>query len=220
MSLINDAIKQANKANKDRASSAPAPGTLPTTGMQTTEPRTAPASAASMTGTYLVAGIVLFVLLGGTLLFLAMRNVDDGGPPDQTQLSSPAPSAPPASAVTAPTPAPASAAQPTLPAATAPAKQSVAAGPTPAAETPAVLPAATPTLPPPTADKPASPSGPRPFPELKLQGIYYRIKDPSVMINGKTLMIGDLISDVTVTRIERKEVTVELDGQQKVLRLQ
>ena len=96
MSLINDAIKQANKANKDRASATPAPGTPPTAGMQTAELRSTPATGGSMTGMFLIAGIVLFVLLGGSLLFLGMRS----SVVDESEAVSKAPS--PAVAATPP----------------------------------------------------------------------------------------------------------------------
>lgn len=204
MSLINDAIKQANKANKDRTASAPASGTPPTAGMQTVETRPAAAPSGSMTGMFLIAGIVVFVLLGGALLFLALRNSS----PDSATASAPA------EIIATPTP------ESTIPTQAVQAPQGQAATATPGTTTTAVTPTTPVTPPAVIAEVPAKPAGPRAFPELKLQGIYYRIKDPSVMINGKTLMIGDLVNDVTVMKIERKDVTVELDGQQKVLRLQ
>lgn len=221
MSLINDAIKQATKANKDRAATTPESGASPTAGMQTAEARPMPAPSGSMTGMFLISGIVLFVLLGGTLLFLAMRNVGDGGTDGTTRTPSPAVAATPPASTTKPAPAPAVATQPAQPAVSAPATQPVVVtSSTTTSAAPVVAPTNPTTAPPAIVEVPAKPAGPRAFPELKLQGIYYRIKDPSVMINGKTLEIGDLINDVTVIRIERKEVTVELDGQQKVLRLQ
>ncbi len=218
MSLINDAIKQANKANKDRTASAPASGTPPTAGMQTAEARPPAAASGSMPGMFLIAGIVVFVLLGGALLFLAMRN---SSPDSATAITprnpGPAAASAPAEIIATPT------LESAIPTQAAQAPQGQAATATASPNT-TTAPAVTPTTPvtPPAvfAEVPAKPAGPRPFPELKLQGIYYRIKDPSVMINGKTLMIGDLVNDVTVMKIERKDVTVELDGQQKVLRLQ
>ena len=221
MSLINDAIKQANKANKDRASATPAPGTPPTAGMQTAELRSTPATGGSMTGMFLIAGIVLFVLLGGSLLFLGMRS----SVVDESEAVSKAPSpavaaTPPANQITL-APEPAAASQPAPTTISKPPTQSPSTPPTLTTPPATAAPQATQaTATAPAPEVPAKPAGPRPFPELKLQGIYFRIKDPSVMINGKTLMIGDLVADVTVLKIERKDVTVELDGQQKVLRLQ
>jgi hypothetical protein len=56
--------------------------------------------------------------------------------------------------------------------------------------------------------------------ELKLQGIFYRISNPTALINGKTVSAGEKVSGARVLKIERQEVTVELDGQTKVLTLQ
>lgn len=203
MSLINDAIKQAHKANKERQ-----PGeatTAPGAGMQTAASRPGPAPGGSMTGMLIIAGIVVFVLLGGALLFLSLRNT-----PQITDLDDPLPRsgqvAKPAATSPAPEPAPAiSTAPPVDPTASAlnnpiPAPVAVSAPSVPATE--------------------AIPAGPRPFPELKLQGIYYRLNDPSVMINGKALELGDLIDGAKVVKIDRKEVTLEFEEQQKVLRLQ
>jgi uncharacterized iron-regulated membrane protein len=223
MSLINDAIKQANKANKDRATAAPAGETPPAARMQTTEGHTAaPASSGSMTGMLLIAGVVVFVLLGGTLLFLAMRNAPDGGPVNTSQIPSPAADATPSASAPVPvSDAPGTTVPPQPIGQTPPSQPANAASSTTTANAAVVgqtAPAT--TAPAPTIEVPAKPAGPRAFPELKLQGIYYRIKDPSVMINGKTLEIGDLIEDAKVIKIDRKEVTLELDSQQKVLRLQ
>lgn len=57
------------------------------------------------------------------------------------------------------------------------------------------------------------------FPALKLQSIFYRPSNPSVMINGKTLFISDEISGVTVADIKPSSVTLVLSGQTNVLTL-
>jgi hypothetical protein len=57
------------------------------------------------------------------------------------------------------------------------------------------------------------------FPELKLQGIFFRLKNPSVLINGKTVTDGDNLDGVTVLKIERQSVLVEWNGETKVLRM-
>lgn len=209
MSLINDAIKKANQVNKERTPADPSPGASVTAGMQSADARHHPVPAGSMPAVLIVAGIVVFVLLGGTLLFLSLRDsplttdLDDA--PARTSVPAVAP------AVSSPAPEPMPAVNP------GPRFDPIASVmtnpvPTPVTGLPPVV-AATPA-------PPAVPAGPRPFPELKLQGIYYRLSAPSVMISGKTLMIGDIIADARVIQIERKEVTLELDGQQKVLRLQ
>lgn len=204
MSLINDAIKQAHKANKERQSGEAT--TAPGAGMQTAASRPGPAATGgSMTGMLIIAGIVVFVLLGGALLFLSLRNTPlitdlDGPLPRSGQVAKPATSAP--------------APEPSLATGTAPQVDPTASAlnnpvPAPVADSAPNITAST-----------AVPSGPRPFPELKLQGIYYRLNDPSVMINGKALELGDLIDGAKVVKIDRKEVTLEFEDQQKVLRLQ
>ena len=60
------------------------------------------------------------------------------------------------------------------------------------------------------------PSGPEP---LKLQGIFYRLSNPTALINGKTVGVGELVSGARVIRIEREAVTVERDGKVETLRL-
>lgn len=210
MSLINDAIKQAHKANKDRTPpSAPA-----TAGMQSADAQSRPAAGDSMSGMFIIAGIVVFVLLGGALLFLSLRGTPlgtetDGVPPTGNATGTlPAPVQPAAATVAD-----------SLPSATSlPAQDAAASALTNPVPEP-VAPTGVPAVAPSQAVSALS-TGPRPFPELKLQGIYYRLTDPSVMINGKALEIGDLIEDAKVIKIDRKEVTLELDGQQKVLRLQ
>jgi MSHA biogenesis protein MshK len=57
------------------------------------------------------------------------------------------------------------------------------------------------------------------FPELRLQGIYYRLNRPSALINGETVEIGDHLGDAKVIKIERRSVTLERGGQRKVLML-
>lgn len=55
------------------------------------------------------------------------------------------------------------------------------------------------------------------FPNLELQGIFFRLKNPSVMINRRALFVGDKISGVRIVDIQRRTVTIEKDGQRKAL---
>jgi hypothetical protein len=57
------------------------------------------------------------------------------------------------------------------------------------------------------------------FPKLKLQGIYFRRTNPSVLINGRTLFIGDRVEGTRVVTIDRQTVTVEFGGQISLLTL-
>ena len=65
------------------------------------------------------------------------------------------------------------------------------------------------------ADRPRNdPKGP-----LKVQGIFYRDRDPSAIINGQTVSVGDRIGPAKVIAIERQSVTVEIAQERKVLSL-
>lgn len=64
-----------------------------------------------------------------------------------------------------------------------------------------------------------SPQPPPKFPPLKLQSIFYRPSNPSVMINGKTLYLDDEIQGVTVADIQASSVTLVLSGHTNILTL-
>jgi hypothetical protein len=57
-------------------------------------------------------------------------------------------------------------------------------------------------------------------PELKLQAVYFRMKGPTVIINGKTLKLGDTISGAKLTGIERNAAEIEIQGVRRRLALQ
>jgi hypothetical protein len=57
------------------------------------------------------------------------------------------------------------------------------------------------------------------FPPLRLQGIYYKPNNPSVMVNNRTLFIGDQIQGVTVVSIDASSATLVLSGQTNILTL-
>lgn len=57
------------------------------------------------------------------------------------------------------------------------------------------------------------------MPQLKLQGIFYNLKNPSAIINGKTAFIGTTISGARVTKIEADSVTVDWKGEEHLLEL-
>jgi hypothetical protein len=59
----------------------------------------------------------------------------------------------------------------------------------------------------------------RDFPELKLNAIYYRLRGPTVVINGKTLKTGEEIDGAKVTEIQRSSVELEFNGRKKALSL-
>ena len=55
--------------------------------------------------------------------------------------------------------------------------------------------------------------------QLKVQGIFYRERDPSAIINGQTVSVGDHVGSAKVIAIERQSVTVEIAQERKVLSL-
>lgn len=66
----------------------------------------------------------------------------------------------------------------------------------------------------------AKPEPPKPvFPELKLQGIFYRLTNPSALISGKNVRVGDSVQGVKIIAIERASVTLDFKGERKTLSL-
>jgi hypothetical protein len=55
------------------------------------------------------------------------------------------------------------------------------------------------------------------FPNLKVQGIFWRPSRPSVVINGKSLFVGEKIEKAKVVAIDQETVTVVWNGEQRVL---
>ena len=55
--------------------------------------------------------------------------------------------------------------------------------------------------------------------DFRLQGILYRKSKPSALINGQTVFVGDNISGGRVVAIDSQSATLEISGQQKVLKL-
>lgn len=67
---------------------------------------------------------------------------------------------------------------------------------------------------------PAATPAPNSFPQLSLQGIYYRPSRPSAVINSKTVFVGDKVQQVKVLAIDRYEVTVQWNNEVRVLAFQ
>ncbi len=55
------------------------------------------------------------------------------------------------------------------------------------------------------------------FPPLNLQGIFFRLKNPSVLINSRALYVGDQIGGARVVEIQRRTVTLEMNGARRTL---
>jgi len=69
------------------------------------------------------------------------------------------------------------------------------------------------------AVQPAVLMGTNGFPVLKVQGIFFRAKNPAAVINTKTVFIGDQVANAKVVAITPDSVTVEFNGNRKVLTL-
>jgi hypothetical protein len=59
---------------------------------------------------------------------------------------------------------------------------------------------------------------PKPFPKIKIQGIYYRTNNPSVMINGEMLYPGGWQGKIQVVSITKTNVVLEYDGERQVFK--
>lgn len=58
------------------------------------------------------------------------------------------------------------------------------------------------------------------FPLVRLQGVFYRPNNPSVVLNGKTVLVGAKVAGAKVMEITRDSVTLEWNGETKVLTLE
>lgn len=60
----------------------------------------------------------------------------------------------------------------------------------------------------------------KPLPEFRLNAIIYTSVRPSAIVNGQTVIVGDQIDGATILRIAPTAVTLEINGQRKIYRLQ
>lgn len=58
-----------------------------------------------------------------------------------------------------------------------------------------------------------------PFDGIHVQGIFYETVSPLAIINGKTVGVGDRLNGVKVVSIDQHSVTLALNGEQKVFKL-
>jgi hypothetical protein len=63
----------------------------------------------------------------------------------------------------------------------------------------------------------ATPTQPKP---IRLQSIFYRHKNPTVIINGKTLRVGETVDGIKVDSIRRTSVEIVQNGKYRTLTLQ
>lgn len=220
MSLINDALKRANQAQKKKPHTANA-GSMQPVQSPGAQPRS---------WTPIVVGLVLAVLGLGFFFW-------KGGNKEEVQNVQPAPpemaansqaAAPQSDLIVAPDttstarpvneqprgePPPAVRAALDVPVVRQPASAPVVEPP-PIAEVVAPVTSTTVRVaqPPVTAAETASD-------ELKLQGIFYRLRNPTAMINGETVGPGETVAGARVISIERTSVIISRGGQQEILKL-
>ena len=197
MSLINDALKRAG-ADKPRN-----PQSAPAADMQ-------PADAAAKS----------FNILPWALLLVGVGAVGIaaglwfGGRTQQTIVSAPAT---PQTAPAQPAANPIQQATKTLQAVAARNDEGLPSTTTPPVKTaPVAAKAPAPSTTPKTV---ASTTSTEPKP-IRLQSIFYRMKSPTVIINGKTLRIGDSVDGIKVVSIQRTSVEVVQNGKYRTLTLQ
>jgi hypothetical protein len=209
MSLINDALKRARDAERRRAATPPDLTLHPVD----------PPSHGNPASRWLVLVLVLIAL---TLSLWSFSRWAKTAPPEE-QLASAPQSTPPTpsphvlSVLPEPEPdsdtAPETVAPPLIATSTNNLDLGPTASPEPAAvpEQPALETAVTDTN-----ETLVSPPVPA---ELKLQSIIFRLRNPSVVINGQMLRTGDSIADAQVLEIERHRVTLRRHDSNLVLTL-
>ncbi len=192
MSLINDALKRASKAERDRPRRTSTP-----TGMEPV-----PAAQSSRLPVVVAVVVLAALLLAGWFFWqLWMARNDFSGANMAANI------APPAAPHVVPPPVAVKAA-PVAPAAPAPV---VAAAP-PVVAPPIAMPAE-----PPSAAKDSQPAWPV---NLKLNALLYGKTNAQVLINGNLYRVGDDIKGVVVKKIEQDKVTLEWNGQTKELMME
>ena len=214
MSLINDALKRASQAHKERPAEAQVGAPLK------------PVQVGSISKAPLLIGAVLVVALGAAGFFAykwwmgrkaptaAARTITPTLGKSNT-LAAVGKQAVVTNAAVAASPKPAP-----LPTNSAPVQVAVTAAqvPPPDVAAPAPAPAPVPAVKPAPRATPAYDPSVK-FPELKVKAIFYSPRNPMALINSETVGIGDTVEGVTVTKIEARRVTVELKGQTKELSL-
>jgi len=216
MSLINDALKRARDVDRKRGTGPPAMSLKP---VEPAESKPHPYSKA------LVLAIVAVAL--GLSLWSFSRWAISTAPPSGSQLADASETPVP---VLAPVQTMPSKEQEVAPLVAPPEPGAVADAPTALTavtnEGPESLPG-----PIPTRDVPAEPPGtnhpsgadpalaPDAEPELRLQSIIYRLRNPAVIINGQLLEEGGSIANAEILKIERHQVTLRRQETNLVLEM-
>ncbi|MCL4176278.1 MAG: hypothetical protein KJ072_00815 [Verrucomicrobia bacterium] len=215
MSLINDALKRARDADRKRGA------TTPDLNLQPVE---SPAKSAAASR-WLVLALVLVAL---ALSFWSFSRWAITTPSPQASIATEPQSPLTATVTTGADPTPPSSPSPTADpeplsfpsAATTTNTEATAPVPTPAFDPtttvePSIALSPTNTAP----DEPSAPVASELPPELRLQSIIYRLRNPSVVINGRMLQKGDLIAEAQLIDIQRHKVTLRRQDSNIVLTL-
>jgi hypothetical protein len=216
MSLLNDALKRARDANERGRGGGPILPPL--------QPADSPARPAG--GPRVVLAVLLVVTIGSSAFFLHRWSKSPGTTPVGESVDGATALRPQHLSADAPTPTGGAEATPVAPpgpdrverttdapnTARSPEVAAVlpAEGPAAAATTPGSSNALTSALP---AAAEAAP------PPLRLQSIIFRLRNPSALINGVMVGVGDSVQGARVVKIDRHAVTLEGKGQTNVLEL-
>jgi type IV secretory pathway VirB10-like protein len=191
MSLINDALKRASQSEKNRPRDAGLPSAM----------QPVPESRRSIVPAVTGVAIVALLAAAGWFVWRSLPHRDNRAPAPVQIAASPVAPAPPAKVEPAPLPAVASA------------KEGAPVVVTPPPNTNPPAPPAAPAV------APAPAAAPPPFPELKLQGIFYNRTNPRAAINGEIRRENEQIGEVRIVTITSNKVTVEWNGQTRDLNL-
>jgi cytoskeletal protein RodZ len=221
MSLINDALKRAKEADSQRPVDPPI-----TVGLR---PVDEPGRKGGVFGSIFVLVVALGILTGAIWFIWQAFNP---APPPPLAVAPAKPAIQPAANPAAASPAPVASAS--LPSASQPsAKAAAAATAQPGSNAAPVAPPAAPlepaalaTLPAPasptnpvTAAVAAAPVPPTRWPELRVQAVFYRLNNPSVRINGRTLFVNQEIEGVRVAAIQRDGAELVFHGENKTVKV-
>ena len=199
MSLINDALKRAKETHQQNPRPTPPPDA----------PIIVTAPSAQRSGVPGWIWVVLIVLLVGFGAFLIGQSLRNGGSTITV-----------AAKTTGSQPVSESAATPDLtPAKAAPAAVEVASAQPVSTAAPTQPANSAVSAPPQTTSVDAvAAAAPAPAP-MKLQSIIYDLQNPSAMINGKLLFVGDSFGELRVEAIRRNGVTLVGGGKTNLLSL-
>ena len=191
MSLINDALKQANRRQQPTSNDGGSPRHLQpvhhTRGSSSRSP--------------LLFAALFFMIASGCWFLYQATTVQDSASEQPLLVADPTPG------IHDPMPV-----EPSIP---APAQDPVAA-PVKVAQTQNAV--AVQTLTEASDPKPETvPVIEEVFPVLKLTGIIYHRTSPSVIVNGKSLFIGETTQGARLTKVSPTSATFEFDGKVKIL---